>query len=253
MNPHPIIGIPTQTQDAVPDKLPPCWIMSQRYIRVLASAGALPWLIPLLEDDPETLRGIYQQLDGVFLTGGVDMDPATYGETRDEMCGLSDLARDRTELALIRWAVADQKPVLAVCRGIQVLNVAGGGTLHQDLNAHAALIKHDYWPGEGGFPRNLLSHSASIVELSRLNQILGAASVKVNSMHHQGIKDLASGLTASAFAPDGLIEGVESTNGHFMIGVQWHPEELVESEAPMRRLFAAFLQAASEFQQGLVR
>lgn len=250
MNLRPIIGIPTQTQEAVPDKLPACWIMSQRYVRVLASAGALPWLIPLLEDDPETLHGVYQQLHGVFLTGGVDIDPSTYGEKRDESCGVSDLARDWTELTLIRWAIGDQKPVLAVCRGIQVLNVAGGGTLYQDLNAQADRIKHDYWPTQGGYPRNLLSHSTRIVESSRLSQILGTPNVEVNSMHHQGIKSLAPGLRPSAFAPDGLIEGVEAANGQFMIGVQWHPEELVEGQASMRRLFAAFIEAAHEFQQG---
>src|SRR5947207_2938964 len=91
--------------------------MGQRYVRVLTHAGAVPWLVPLLPDDEATLRAVYERLDGVFLTGGVDVDPESYGESRHELCDRTDPARDRTELTLIRWAVADRKPVLGVCRG----------------------------------------------------------------------------------------------------------------------------------------
>ncbi len=247
---RPIIGIPTQTQEPLAGGLPRCWIMSQRYIRVLTSVGAVPWLIPLLHEDSATLREIYDHLDGLFLTGGVDMDPESYGELRGEGCGPTDPARDQTEVTLVRWAVRDHKPVLAVCRGIQVVNVACGGTLHQDLAADETRIKHDYWPTNDGYPRNLRSHTARVEAGSRLADILGEQPVPVNSMHHQGIKALAPGLRATAFAPDGLIEGVEAENGHFLIGVQWHPEELVERDPAMLRLFQAFVNSSEEYRLG---
>lgn len=244
--PRPVIGIATQTLEAVPGKLPHCYIMGQRYVRVVASAGAVPWLIPLLPDDPATLRSIYEHLDGLFLTGGVDVDPANYGEERHELCDRSDPARDRTEITLIRWALADKKPILGVCRGIQVINVARGGSLYQHVaDQHPRAIKHDYFPTATEYSRDYLAHPVSVEADSRLGRLLGESSLAVNSMHHQGIKRLAPGLRASAFAPDGLIEGVESANGTYLIGVQWHPEELAEAHAPMRRLFTDFVEKAS--------
>ena len=144
---RPVIGIATQTLDAIPGERPPCWIMGQRYVRVLAEAGAVPWLIPLLVGDEATLRLTYDRLDAVFLTGGVDVDPGRYGEPRHEKCGATDAPRDWTELRLVRWALADHKPVLGVCRGIQVINVAAGGTLFQDVTHQCdRAIKHDYFP-----------------------------------------------------------------------------------------------------------
>ncbi len=243
------IGVTMQTLEPIPDQLPPCWVMSQRYIRVLAAAGAVPWVIPLLHEDAETLRATYDQLDGVFLPGGVDLDPQTYREERHQSCGPTDAARDWTELMLTQWAMEERKPLLAVCRGVQVLNVAGGGTLYQDLSAQLPqAIKHDFFPSQDRYSRDMRVHEVSVAEGSRLADLLGRHHVVVNSMHHQGIKGLAAGLVATAFAPDGLIEGVESTvEDHFMVGVQWHPEDLVDCEPCMRRLFAAFITAASEF------
>jgi putative glutamine amidotransferase len=241
-----VIGIATQTQEAVPGHLPRCWIMSQRYVRVLADLGAVPWLIPLLPGDEPTLRAVYDRLDGVFLTGGVDVDPAHYGEPRHPLCGPTDPERDAVELQLVRWAVADHKPLLAVCRGFQVLNVACGGSLFQDVGSHyPAAIKHDHFPQPDGKPaRDFLAHEVRVAAGARLGRYLAADSVPVNSMHHQGIKRLAPGLVASAWAPDGLIEGVEGTNGHYLVGVQWHPEELTALEG-QRRLFTEFLAAAA--------
>jgi putative glutamine amidotransferase len=244
--PRPVIGIATQSLEAVPGKLPPCYLMGQRYVRVLAAAGAVPWLIPLLPEDEPTLRAIYANLDGVFLTGGVDVDPATYGEERHELCERSDPARDWTEIALVRWALADKKPVLGVCRGIQLINVACGGSLYQHVaDQHPRAIKHDYFLTATEYSRDFLAHPVRVAADTRLGRLLGADSLPVNSMHHQGIKRLAPGLRPSAFAPDGLVEGVESANGTYLVGVQWHPEELAEAQAPMRRLFTDFVEAAS--------
>jgi putative glutamine amidotransferase len=243
---RPVIGIPTQTQEAVPGQLPRCWIMSQRYVQVLAGEGAVPWLVPLLTQDVDTLRVIYDRLDGLFLTGGVDVDPSFYGEPRHPLCGRTDLDRDAVELRMVRWAIDDGKPVLAVCRGFQVLNVAFGGTLFQDVgDQFPEAIKHDYFPkADGRPPRDLLTHEIRIAPDSRLAKYLEKDHSPVNSMHHQGIKQLAPGLAASAWAPDGLIEGIEGTDDQFLIAVQWHPEELAGSDAGMRRLFSAFIEAS---------
>jgi len=253
MTDRPIIGVTTQTQDAIPNELPRCWIMGQRYVEVLTSFGAVPWLVPLLPDDEATLRAIYERLDGVFLPGGADVDPASYGDEKHAACGRTDPARDRTEVALARWAAEDGKPVLAVCRGEQILNVAAGGTLYQDLAAHRdGSIKHDYFPVDGKYTREFLSHPVRVAAGTRLGELLEDDVIEVNSMHHQGIKTLAPGLVASAVAPDGVIEAVEPENGQFMIGVQWHPESLVDSDPRMHRLFTAFTAAAVDFRRGKV-
>ena len=253
MDERPVIGVTTQTQEAVPNELPACWIMGQRYVEVLTSFGAVPWLVPLIADDLSTLRAIYERLDGVFVPGGADVDPSSYGDEKHSACGRTDLARDRTELAFVRWAAEDGKPVLAVCRGVQILNVAAGGTLYQDLTAHReGSIKHDYFPVNGLYTREYRSHHVHITEETRLARLLEDDVVHVNSMHHQGIKTLAPGLVASAVAPDGVIEAVEPLNGQFMIGVQWHPENLVESDPRMHRLFTAFVDASLAYRRASV-
>ena len=170
------------------------------------------------------------------------MDPATYGEARRPECGRIDPPRDRVELQLTRWALEDDKPVLGLCRGIQVVNVALGGTLYQDLAADwPQAMKHDYFP-TGGFARDYLSHDVTVTAGTRLAGILGDRAM-VNSMHHQGIRTLGRDLTASAHAPDGLIEGIE-TAGSFCVGVQWHPETLTDAHPAMARLFDEFIAAA---------
>jgi putative glutamine amidotransferase len=242
---RPVIGVATQTQDAVPGELPPCWIMGQRYVDVLRSVGAVPWLIPLFPNDPATLREIYNRLDGLFLTGGVDVDPSRYGEAKESCCGRTDPARDEVEIQLIRWANEEHKPVLAVCRGIQVLNVAMGGTLYQDIAVQVPkAIKHDYFPTEDNTARDFLAHGVQVVPDTRLGQLLDNTPVSVNSMHHQAIKKLAPGLKPTALAPDGIIEGVEGTNGQYLVAVQWHPEELADGDVGQRRLFASLIDAA---------
>jgi putative glutamine amidotransferase len=221
--------------------------MSQRYIRVLVDSGALPWMIPLLPDDEETMRGIYEELDGVFLPGGADIDPAAYGEERHPRCDTSDPPRDAVELMLVRWAMTDRKPVLGVCRGLQIVNLATGGTLYQDLAEQMpGAIKHDYFPFGGRYARDYLAHDVSVAPQSRLAEIYGAGALKVNSMHHQGVRQLGERLRATAVAPDGLIEGIESTDGAYLVAVQWHPEALVDNSPETRQLFSSFIEASAE-------
>jgi putative glutamine amidotransferase len=247
---RPVIGITTQTLhsiDGIPPALPPSWVMNQRYFLAATMVGAVPWMIPLLDDDMYTLREIYERLDGVLIPGGVDMDPAQYGEAVRPECGNLDPARDRVELQLVRWAIEDGKPVLGLCRGLQVINVACGGTLWQDLaSQNAAFQKHDYFPNTG-FERDHLSHSVALSAGTRLASLLESAEVPVNSMHHQGIRQLGAGLVASATAPDGLVEAIEGNDDAFLIGVQWHPEVLEMADPHSRHLFGAFIQAANEW------
>lgn len=133
---RPLIGVTTQTLhaiDGIPQDLPVSWVMNQRYVHAVMAAGGVPVLIPLLAEDPATLRAIYERIDGVLIPGGVDIDPAYYRTPRHEKLGRLDPARDTSELVIARWAVKDAKPLLGLCRGLQVLNVALGGSLWQDL------------------------------------------------------------------------------------------------------------------------
>jgi putative glutamine amidotransferase len=152
------------------------------------------------------------------------------------------------ELALARWAMADGKPLLGVCRGMQLINIAAGGTLYQDLaDEMPGSIKHDYFPFSGqSFTRDYLAHEVEIAPGTRLAGVFGAGPRRVNSMHHQGVRDLGRGLVVSATAPDGLVEGLESDNGKYVVAVQWHPEALTERHEAARRLFDEFVQVAAE-------
>jgi putative glutamine amidotransferase len=240
---RPLIGIAAQSQGPISDELSPSWIMGQRYVQVLTACGGVPWIIPLVENDEDTLTSIYEHLDGIMLTGGVDVDPANYQEDRHPLCGITDLPRDWTEMRLVRWALRDDKPVLGVCRGLQIINVAVGGTLYQDVETQfAGALQHDW---DGPQARSNLVHSVTVERRSRLAHILGRDETPVNSLHHQAIKNLAPALMPSAWAPDGLIEAVEGLNGQYLVAVQWHPEELADTMAPMRQLFASFVEAAS--------
>jgi putative glutamine amidotransferase len=245
---RPVIGIPTQTLhaiDGIPEGLPASWVMNQRYYRAATSVGAVPWMVPLLHDDPDTLREIYDRLDGVLIAGGVDMDPATYGEERTGLCGSIDTARDAVELRLTTWAMEDQKPLFGICRGLQVVNVAMGGSLYQDISAqYQPAIKHDYFP-TAGYPRDHLAHEVALAEGSRLRHAFENDRVLVNSMHHQGIRQLGRDLRVTATAPDGLIEGIESVNGHFLVAVQWHPEVFEAHDPHVYYLLRAFIKAAA--------
>jgi putative glutamine amidotransferase len=256
MSNRPVIGIPTQTLHAIEGistALPASWVMSQRYFHATTAVGGVPWMIPLLDDDMETLREIYERLDGVLIPGGVDIDPLNFGEARRPECGVVDPARDVVELQLARWAADDKKPLLGLCRGLQVINVALGGTLYQDIGADMpGALKHDCFPTQG-YARDYRAHDVSLSPGSRVRAAFDTASIAVNSMHHQGIKDLAPRLLASAAAPDGLIEAVESSNGHFLVGVQWHQEVYEAVDAPTRRLFASFIAAAQSRRQSIVR
>jgi putative glutamine amidotransferase len=204
-------------------------------------AGGLPVLIPSSLQQ-ETLRGIYERLDAVLLPGGADVNPAQYNTQPHPKLGAFSDERDKMELAMASWALADDLPILGICRGIQLLNVAMGGSLVQDIpSAIETELRHDI---ENDEPRNTFLHDVQIDEDSRLADILGDTKFTVNSLHHQALLNVAPNAKVVAKAPDGIIEAIEVPDKHFVMAVQWHPEDLLDDDSRMENLFKAFVQAA---------
>ena len=237
----PLIGVTCMT--ILAENYSPRLGMSRSYVNTLLKAGAAPLLIPHIADK-SVLRAVYERLDGLLLPGGGDIDPVQYGEPIHEKCNQPSAERDDTELALARWAMDGGKPVLAICRGIQVLNVALGGSLFQDIQSQiAGAERHDWYPNH---PRDRLSHTVAINPGTHLARIAGAGSLWVNSLHHQSVKDLAPGLVETGRSPDGIVEAVEAPEHPFAIGVQWHPEELAAGDARAQRLFDSLVEASRQ-------
>jgi putative glutamine amidotransferase len=238
---RPLIGIPTRTiQD--PDGSESYGVRFT-FPRAIERAGGAPVLVPLKLVD-ETLRAIFSRLDGLLLAGGVDVHPGEYGESVEDYCGQIDVHRDAVELQLIRWALDEKMPVFGICRGIQAMNIAAGGSLYQDIPRQLeGKLGHEHRKGD---PYNLLVHEIELEPDSRLARTLGERQAKVNSLHHQSVKDVAPGFRVIARAPDGIIEGIEAVNGAFALGVQFHPEWLIDDDARMVRLFEDFVQASSQ-------
>lgn len=211
------------------------------YLDPISAAGGVPLLLSASLSN-EQLRRAFERLDGLLLTGGGDIDPLLFGGRPHPRVYGIDPERDRSEIALTRLAAEAGLPFLGICRGAQVINVALGGTLYTDIGDQLpGACRHDrYTTGE---PRDLIAHEVQVLPGSRLEGILGCAGCGVNSLHHQGLERIASGLQVTAYAPDGLVEAVELAGHPFGLGVQWHPEWL-QALAPQRALFAAFIQAA---------
>jgi putative glutamine amidotransferase len=217
----------------------PSMMVMEAYIRAIAQAGAAPVVIPL-GISKEDLQAIVSHLDGVLFTGGGDIRPQVYGSQDHSKVNAIDDDRDRIELDLFHLLSDSSKPYLGICRGIQMINVAMGGTIYEDiLDQCPGALNHD----RSHYSRGYLAHPVDVTDDSRLRQILGASQVEVNSLHHQGLRQLAPGVRATAFAQDGLVEAIEVPGHAFGLAVQWHPEWLQEYQ-PMRELFQAFVQAA---------
>jgi putative glutamine amidotransferase len=221
-----------------------CYGVMPAYTRSVAMAGGLPLLIPP-NIDHDALREIYDHVDGVLLSGGGDVDPARYGMSADDLVeGVSE-DRDRIEIDMVRWAAAEDKPLFGICRGSQVANVALGGTLYRDIPKEYAGdtgIDHDY-SARAQNDRGDVAHPVKVDGGTTLASILGTQEIQVNTMHHQSLREIAPALIVSASAPDGIIEGAELRDARFFVTVQWHPEEMTTYSEPMRRLFAAFVDA----------
>lgn len=236
--PQPLIGITIYR--STPGDRTPYFAVSESYVHSIQRAGGIPVLLPngLSQSHLESLRS---SLDGIMFTGGGDLDPQLYNGNPNERVYGIEPDRDQQEIALVRLASSSGWPFLGICRGIQVINVALGGTLFTDIaDQLPGALRHDWYPD---IRRDYLAHTVAVKEGSRLAVILGGTTVPVNSLHHQGVQQIASGLNPMAFAPDGLLEAVELAEHPFGLGVQWHPECLPELPA-MQALFKAFVDAA---------
>jgi putative glutamine amidotransferase len=211
------------------------------YLEALQAAGGLPVLIPETLSNADALQ-LYAHLDGLVLPAGGDLDPHAYGAAPHPATNTIDPERDRVELYLTRQALAGHKPFFGICRGAQVMNVALGGTLYQDVPSEVPNALAHYFRAPE-YPRDHLGHAVQVEEDSLLARCLGTPLVEVNSRHHQAARLVAPGLQIVARAPDGVIEALELPTHPFALGVQWHPENLT-AHAPMRALFERFVEAA---------
>lgn len=235
---RPRIGVAAVTRDRNGQQI--AGVNAPYVISVLA-AGGLPVLIPP-EFSVEQALELFGECDALLLTGGEDVDPSRYGASPHAALGATDPRRDANELAMIADARARDLPILGICRGIQIGNVAFGGTLIQDLaTQRPSAIDHD-----PSTPRDRAAHTISITEGSRLHTIYGTAEISANSFHHQAPDEPGPGLVVTALSPDGVIEGLESADPNdWIVMVQWHPEELaMHQDAADLKLFAALIQAA---------
>lgn len=219
----------------------PQYGISEAYMQALIAAGAHPVAIPL-NFPISDLETLLQRLDGILFSGGGDIHPKNYkGSDHPKVLGVDD-ERDRLEMALFQWVWKLGKPFLGICRGMQLINVALGGTLYEDiLEQHPNAMRHQFAEKRS---RDYLAHEVEIQPESRLREILGVERLRVNSLHHQGVRQLAEGVHCAALAPDGIIEALEVAGHPFGLAVQWHPENL-QAYPPARALFRAFVQSAS--------
>lgn len=210
-----------------------------KYLYALETAGAVPMVVPPLGED--CIEPLLDQVAAVCLSGGPDLDPDSYGASRHALTGPTERRLDTFELALARAADARGMPILAICRGMQVLNVARGGTLHQHLpDIVDSRIRHrQHEPG------TTVTHWVRVERSSRVSRILGRGRTKVNSFHHQAVDSLGLGLSITGRAVDGTVESLEATDRDFVVGVQWHAECLIDRRA-QAALFRAFVDAAWE-------
>jgi putative glutamine amidotransferase len=212
------------------------------YLASIERSGARPRVLEVSESP----RTVLEMVDGVLLTGGGDVDPVFYGQGRHQSVEDAEPGRDEFEIDLARRAMEEDLPILAICRGAQVLNVAAGGTLVQDIpTAVTTDLSHSITE-----PKNVVAHDIEVAADSRLHSALGSAvnascACRVNSRHHQSVGKLGERLVASAKAPDGVIEGIEAPDAAFCVGVQWHPENFWRT-GEFKPLFDAFIEAARE-------
>ena len=235
----PLIGITTRNNKDSDGH--PVTALQHSYINAIMQAGGMPVLIPSMLAEEDFLD-LYSRLEGILFSGGGDVSLEYFNGINHPRIGEVDQQRDTTEISLMRTAVKDGKPILGICRGAQVMNVALGGTLYTHIyDQLQGALDHDY-PGD---LRRVLVHPVNVDETTRSAEIFGETLLNVNSLHHQGLKDIAPSLRVAGYAPDGLVEVVEIPNYPYAVAVQWHPEWLTD-QLPTQRLFRSFVEAASQ-------
>lgn len=247
-SPQPRICITTERYPLGDEPGPQYERVRAAYARCVAESGGAPFLLPTPGYDPELIAAYLDCADGVIFSGGEDIHPSFYGEIVLEKCGAIDEKRDLFEIELFRGALERGMPVLGICRGMQLMAVALGGSLYQDLSyCPAADTYHaGAWQERGETP------SVTLMSGTLLHQILGQESLAVNCHHHQLIKTLGQSCTVSAVSPDGMIEGIEVSGSPFVIGVHWHPERLVVQDRPQLQLFRALVKASVDYSRKAV-
>jgi putative glutamine amidotransferase len=240
------VGIPLRPLTG--EDFPPKLALNRAYFDALEAAGATVVPIPCVSDVAR-LRFHYKLLDAIVFPGGADVEPRRYGAVAREDCHLTVMPElDEVELALARWALADDLPILAICRGIQLVNVACGGTLWQDVQVEGVTAElHER------SPRDLLAHDLDVVPGSLLARTIGQTRIKVNTIHHQAIRQLGDSLEVAGRSSDGLIEAIEMPGHQFVLGIQCHPEELRDKERWAARLFEAVVAAGADRRQARSR
>lgn len=219
----------------------PTYFLRGRYVRAIEELGGIPLILPLVADRTARAR-LLKDIDGLLLTGsGPDLPPALYGERQRYAFRVVSERRSTFELEMVRLARRADLPVLGICGGMQAMNVACGGSLFQDIPSQITKSLQHRQPT----PATNLSHAVTVTSGSLLRRILRTMSLRVNSSHHQSVKAVAPSLIASAVAPDGIVEAIESPTHRFFLGIQWHPEFLFDRHPLHRKLFEAFLRAAS--------
>lgn len=219
--------------------------MTPTYLRALRAAGAIPLVLPL-EVSQEDLSRLTDTLDGFLFTGGPDVHPFLFGEDTHAHCGNVSPLRDNMELALLPLVMKAKKPILGICRGIQLINIGLGGTIYQDLTSQwkeTFPVAHSQ-----PFDYHTPSHTVMVrpgTRLASLTGLLNGGTIRVNSMHHQAVKDAAVGLSVSATASGGLVEALEMPDYPYLLAVQWHPEYLWERDCSAAALFKDFVNACS--------
>ncbi len=238
---QPVIGI-TTNEGTNRDGHPTVYLM-QSYINAVQQAGGVPVLIPS-QIANNGWSSLYERLDGILFSGGGDISLEHFkGEDHPRIDDVEPL-RDAVELNLLHAAVSDGKPFFGICRGCQMINVGLGGTLYTHIPDQLPNALDHAYPGNR---RTVLVHEVKIEEGTHIAEIVGEPILKVNSLHHQGLKDIAPGLRVTGHSPDGLVEAIELPDHPFGIAVQWHPEWLTDQQ-PARNLFRKFVEAAENKQ-----
>ncbi|MFB3816682.1 MAG: gamma-glutamyl-gamma-aminobutyrate hydrolase family protein [Candidatus Methylomirabilales bacterium] len=218
------------------------------YTGAVLAAGGLPVVLPVADDEPSLVQDYLAAVDALLFSGGEDVAPAYYGEPRDERCQEPDAERDLFEVALARAAHAGGVPILGICRGAQLLNVACGGTLHQDLQCRPGTLAHHATPAP---ERQKLIHDVRVFPGTRLHGLMGVERSAVTSTHHQFVKDVAPGFRISAESvEDGIVEGIEACGDAFAVAVQWHPERMYGDHPAHLALFRGLVESARAGQAG---
>lgn len=245
-NKAPVVGITPDTGASRPGfpgkRAEPLIILQERYARAILEAGGVPLILPVFPDR-SAIRQMLERLDGVLVSGGnFDIHPGRYGE--EPLEGLGEIKNERTEfeLGLLSLALARDLPLLGVCGGAQAINVALGGSLYQDIASQLP----DAGEHQKGALKDKGGHKIKILDGTKLRQIVGRKELEVNTTHHQAVKKLGKGLIENATAEDGIIEGIESGEHSFVLGVQWHPEFLAARDSSQRKIFASFIAACRE-------